>query len=462
MDRQPASSLVEDQPAVKTRALELHSPVADQAPGARLWRNRNFNIFWLGQTLSVCGDAFATIAIPLLVLEATGSVAQMGLVTAVFGVSQVITGIFAGWLADRLDRRKLMIFCDTLRTVLYASIPLGWWLSGPHLWLIYVVVALGSCLGMIFQVTYITAITNLVDPDQINEANGRLQTTLAISSIIGPILAGVISGVFGPSTAIAADAFSFAISAVSIVLIRLRPVASVSPAELLSAGNSELAALPQKAQTRQGFKEEFLAGVRFLWKQPVLRWLTILLFSTSLLASGAMILFIFHLKHDLGQSDSMVGVVLGLASIGSMIAGLLTPMLRRRWGFGFCWIAGFILQFIMFALFGLATNLWFIGLFAIIFTFTSTLTGIVSIALRQQITPDYLLGRVTSAFWTLIAAPAPIGTAILTALAGRIGSAPVLCMMGLSGVLITTVALFTPIRQRSPESQYQVGGIGQS
>lgn len=67
-------------------------------PGARHWHNQHFTLFGLGQTLSALGDAFATIAIPLLILQATRSVAVMGLVTAIFGVGQVVTGVFAGWL----------------------------------------------------------------------------------------------------------------------------------------------------------------------------------------------------------------------------------------------------------------------------------------------------------------------------------------------------------------------------
>lgn len=418
------------------------------SPGARLWRNRHFTVFWTGQTLSVLGDAFATIAIPLLVLQATGSVAMMGLVTAVFGVSQVVMGLFAGWLADRLDRRRLMIFCDMARTLLYFSIPLGWWLSGPHLWLIFAVVASGSGLGMVFQVTYITAISNLVEPDQLSEANSRLQATQAIAFILGPILAGLISGAFGPSVAITVDACSFAVSAVSLLLIRLRPVALISPLDLLRAETPEQAALPREVETRGGLRQEFLAGLRFLVQQPVLRSLTILLFLTGLLTSGALDMFIFHIKHDLGQNDSTVGLIFGLASVGGVIAGVLMPRLRRRLGFAVCWIAGMTIQFVALALIGLSVNLLLIALLAMAFTFTSSLAAICSISLRQQITPDYLLGRVTSAFWTLTSAPAPIGAALFTALAGQIGAAMVLCLVGLGGALVSCIGIVTPIRHQ--------------
>jgi len=372
----------------------------------------------------------------------------MGLVTAAFGVSQVVTGLFAGWLADRLDRRRLMMFCDVLRTLLYFSIPLGWWLSGPHLWLIFAVVTLGSGLGMVFQVTYITAVANLVGPDQLNEANSRLQATQAISFILGPILAGLISGFWGPNVAISVDALSFAVSALSILFIRLRPVAQVSPLDLLRAETPEQAALPREMPTRAGLRQEFLAGLRFLWQQPVLRALTIMLFLTGLLTSGALDIFIFHIKRDLGQNDSTVGLVFGLASLGGLVAGVIAPRLRRRWGFAVCWIVSMIAQFVALTLIGLSMSLLIISFLAMIFTFTSSLTAICSISLRQQITPDYLLGRVTSAFWTLTSAPAPIGAALFTALAGHIGAAAVLCIVGIGGVLASCSGFFTPIRQQ--------------
>jgi len=93
--------------------------------------NRNFTVFWVGQTLSSVGDAVALIALPLLVLQATGSVARMGLVAGVSGVGQIVGGVVAGPLADRLDRRRFMLACDLARAALYAVVPLVW-AAGGH------------------------------------------------------------------------------------------------------------------------------------------------------------------------------------------------------------------------------------------------------------------------------------------------------------------------------------------
>jgi MFS family permease len=118
-----------------------------------LWRNRNFNIFWVGQTFSNLGDSFALIALPLLVLQATGSVAQMGLVTGTFGISSLFTNLISGVVVDRVDRRVLMVWCDIGRLFINALIPLTWWLAGPQVWLIYLVTAVRSSLGSFFSVS---------------------------------------------------------------------------------------------------------------------------------------------------------------------------------------------------------------------------------------------------------------------------------------------------------------------
>src|SRR5579884_3662290 len=112
--------------------VEKEPPSERPSAGARLWLNLHFNLFWLGQSLSDLGDAFAILAFPLLILQATGSVVQMGLVTGTFSVGRLLVGIFAGPIVDRYNRRALMVGCDFMRFLLFASIPVCWWLVGPQ------------------------------------------------------------------------------------------------------------------------------------------------------------------------------------------------------------------------------------------------------------------------------------------------------------------------------------------
>ena len=402
-------------------------------PGRPLWRDRNFSIFWAAQTLSVAGDSFAYIAVPLLVLHATGSVAQMGLLTGAGGAASVGAGVFAGVLADRLDRRTLLICCDLARMVLYGVIPLAW-SFGPQVWLLYAVLPTCEAIGMIFQVTYVTAVRNLADGERITEANGLLYSTATAAGVLGPLLAGLVSGAFGPTAAIAVDAASFALSAAGACLIRLR---------------GQPAASPRASASRPW--QELLAGARFLWRQPVLRSLTAALTAYIFLTYGLTDVLIYYLRHDLGQSYATVGIVLAIAAVGPVGGSMLVARLRRAAGFGACWIGGVALSGIAIACLGVSGSILVIAALAAAYLGCGAVSGICSMSLRQQVTPDHLLGRVTSAFWTVHFSLGPAGAAVLTWAAGHYGVAPVCAAAGAGCVLIAVAALFTPIRQPAPE-----------
>jgi MFS family permease len=407
--------------------------VAAAGPSARpLWRDRNFGIFWAAQTLSVAGDSFAYIAIPLLVLHATGSVAQMGLLTGIGGAASVGAGIFAGVLADRLDRRTLLICCDLARMVLYGIIPLAW-SFGPEVWLLYVVLPACEAIGMVFQVTYVTAVRNLTGGDRVTEANGLLYATATAAGVLGPLLAGLVSGAFGATAAIAIDAASFALSAAGAAAIRLGGQRGPGPA------------------ARRRPWTELLAGAGFLWRQPVLRALTMALTFFIFLTYGLTDVLIYHLRHDLGQSYAAIGVVLAIAAAGPVAGSALVARLRRVIGFGACWIGGVAVSGIAIACLGASGSVPAIAALAAVYLGCSSVAGICSMSLRQQVTPDHLLGRVTSAFWTAHFSLGPVGAAVLAWAAGRYGAGPVCVASGGGCLLIAGATLFTPIRQPAPE-----------
>ncbi|MFE3448797.1 MFS transporter [Nonomuraea sp. NPDC059194] len=392
-----------------------------------LWRNRNFSLFLVIQALSVAGDSFSLIAIPLLVLRETGSVVQMGLMTGLSGVASLVAGAFAGLAADRLDRRRLLIACDVARAALYALVPLAWIFS-PQIWLLYVVVPLGAALGMVFQVTYVTVVPRLVDKERLTEANGRLYAVYAAASVGGPALAGLASQRYGPTVALGIDAASFAISALGLCLVRLRP-----------------------AEAPAGKRGGFLDGARFLWRHPVLRWLTILLTFFIFLTAGLDDIVIYYLKHDLGQNDDAVGVVLACGAVGSLAGAAVVARVRGRLGFGPTWIAAVAVSGTAVACLGLAPQVPGIAAIMAGFLLGSAIAGICSQTLRQEITPDHLLGRVTSAFWTIHFALGPLGAALLTLAASRYGAPEIALAAGAAIVGTALVGMLTPVRSPHPE-----------
>lgn len=150
------------------------------------------------------------------------------------------------------------------------------------------------------------------------------------------------------------------------------------------------------------------------------------------------------LKHDLGQDD---GTVMAVGALGTITGALLVALVRRRLGFGVTWTGAVAVCGLSFAGLGWAGDVPVVAALSAAFLACVAMAGTCSMSLRQEVTPEPLLGRVTSAFWTLHYSAAPIGAAVLTWAAERHGTAPVGLVAGGCCVLIAVVALFTPVRR---------------
>ncbi|MEV0570425.1 MFS transporter [Dactylosporangium sp. NPDC050588] len=405
---------------------DTHTPVP-------LRHNRDFGIFWAVQALSTLGSSFSLVAIPLLVLHATGSVAQMGLITGIAGAGTVASGLFAGVLVDRADRRLLMIWCDLARLLLYAAVPAVWWTAGEHVWLLYPVIGVAAVFQMVFDVACSAAVPNIVAREQITAANSRLQATYGAGFVLGPMAAGLVAALAGPVTAVAVDAVTFGVSVVGLLLIRLRP-ATGGPAADPIAGRPT------------AVWRDLAVGVRFLWRTPVLRAITLLYTPVTFLSLGLVDVFIYYVRHDLGQGDRVVGGLLGAASVGSIVAAVITPAVRRRIGFGPAWLAAYLACGVAIAAAGLVYHLVVVLVAAVVFAFGETMAGISSASLRQTVTPDHLLGRVTAGFWMVHHAFGPVGALVLTSAVAHAGVHGPLIAVGVSFLAIVAAGLLTPLR----------------
>ena len=320
-------------------------------PGS-LWRDRGFTVFLTAQTLSVAGDSFALIAVPLLVLRVTGSVAQMGLLTGMAGVIAVDAASFAVSAAGVLIVRRSLL-------------------------------------------------------------SRRPATTDSVAPA-GPVPAGCSATPSGTAT----------------------PGAS-------GAGSSDgpVSGRPDAAGTWR----ELLAGARFLWQHPALRALTVLLTFFIFATYGLPDVLIYYLKHGLGQGDGVVGLVLAIAALGTVAGALAVAPLRRRLGFGRCWTGAVVLCGLAVAGLGASGSVPAVAVLAALYLGCISLAGISSMSLRQEVTPDHLLGRVTAAFWTIHFSLGPAGAALLTWAAGHFGVLAACVASGAACLVIGTIALATPV-----------------
>ena len=192
-------------------------------PDLPLRRNRDFGIVLAGQSVSALGDAVTFTAMPLLVLAITGSGVAMGLVGALQTIPDLVLGLPAGAIADRWDRRKLMLWADAGRALLTALIPIAVLAGWNTMAVILLVTAPINALRVLFMAGFSSSVPSLVGRSQVARANGTIEAIFSLSFIAGPALAGILVGTIGAGPTLAIDAVSFAVSAASLSLVR-RPL----------------------------------------------------------------------------------------------------------------------------------------------------------------------------------------------------------------------------------------------
>jgi MFS family permease len=192
-----------------------------------LRRNRDFRRLFGASVISLGGDWFLFVAITGLILETTGRALDVGLAIVAQELSFFIASPPAGVLADRLDRRKLMIVCDLARIAVCCAFLL---VGSDTIWLAYPLLAMLSVFGAPFDPASTAAIPNLVDPEDLATANALGGSLWGTMLAVGAALGGVVATALGRDAAFIVDAASFALSALLLWGVR-RPFSEDRPAD---------------------------------------------------------------------------------------------------------------------------------------------------------------------------------------------------------------------------------------
>lgn len=392
----------------------LRRPTRD-GTGADFW------IFWAGQTVSNFGNAITLLVIPLLIFKLTGSALNLAIGTAAVFLPYLLFGLWIGAAVDRLDRRTVMIVADTGRALMLVTIPFLADAGLLHIWWVYAVGFLNSTLGIAFNTAEFASIPHLVDRSNLVSANGRIQASYSISTVAGPLIAGVFLGFVTPETVLFFDAFTFVISIGSLLLIRrsLNPV------------NQE-----KRAPTR--LRSDVVEGLRYVWGHPVLRAISIMMALINFIGATTGAQIVFFAKERFHASDGHVSLLYSAGGVGVILLSLSAGALRRRWSFGRVALGALAIDGLLTAGFALTPNYWMAlplwglaGGFGILFNIN---TG----SLRQMIVPDHLLGRVSSVAGVLAWSGIPLGS-FLGGLAIE-WSGSVVAVFATIGILIAIIA----------------------
>ncbi|USX53351.1 MFS transporter [Lentzea sp. HUAS12] len=341
----------------------------------------DFRRYLNARVLSVTGAVVSAVALPVLVYQLTGSVGWTSAVTAAEALPYLVFGLLAGALADRLDRRLMMVAMDVTVAVVLFSVPLAWLLGGltaPHV----VVVAFATQTAFVFfDAANFGALPTLVGKEKLPAAYSTLYGRTTVVELVVPGLTGLLVAVVAPAALLAVNA----LTAVGSALL-LRAITSVLSTPRPVRGAGELT-------------EDVKEGLRFLWREPVIRVLT-LVGATHSVASGAwMAVLVPFADKVLGvapKGDPRLAVLFSCWGVGAVVASRLFPKATRRWGNARVSLATLPLSLLCGCLVLVSGHWIVLCVTATLWGVTGALVVINGITYRQQVCPEELQSRVNT------------------------------------------------------------------
>ncbi|SHF58252.1 Predicted arabinose efflux permease, MFS family [Streptoalloteichus hindustanus] len=338
----------------------------------------DFRRYLAARVLSVAGSLVSVVALPVLVYQLTGSASWTSAVAAAEAVPYLVFGLVAGAVADRVDRRALMVRLDLVAALLLVSVPVAWAveaLSATHVLLVGFGV---QTVFVFFDAANFGALPTLVGKERLTTAYSTLYGSTTVTELVVPPLVGLVVAVVAPAPLIALNALTAVGSALLIRAIT-RP---------LSIGHGT----PQ-------VRRDIRSGLDFLWRNRIVRVLT-LVGTTHSAASGAWVaMLVPWADQTLGirtSGDARLAVLFGCWGAGGVAAAKLVPRLSERLGAARLALAALPTSLLCGCLVALSTH-WMLALFSAAAWGAAHSTVVLNaITYRQQVIPDELQSRVNT------------------------------------------------------------------
>jgi predicted MFS family arabinose efflux permease len=351
-------------------------------------------------------DQAFLVALTWLVLRVTGSGAELGLVLAVASIPGTILTPAGGVLSDRHSPALIMISASAGRVLLLALLTVLILADATKLWHVYVIAAGLSALDGLYYPASLSIVPTLVDRDRLSAANALTQAAEQVSSIFGPALAGTLLALLGLGASFGATAVLFSIATALFGAV-------ARAAKPSGAGTSEV---PEEGQS--GARIEFSEGVRYVWRDGVIRSLLLILLCTNLAMMGPLYVGGAVLAESRLGGAGAFGTLVGAAGVGALVgvvgAGSVSRFRRRGLiELGLTGLLGIIVGSIAFV-----PNLAVAVALATAIGATSSFLGVVTVSWLQERTEPALIGRVMSFAMFSAVALDPISFALAGMLVG--------------------------------------------
>lgn len=410
---------------------DLTAPITDWSQVR--WKPRFF-ILWTGQSLSLIGSALTQFMLIWWITDTTGSASALAISGIMALLPQAIFGPIGGILADRWNRRLIMIITDSITALCIVVLSILFATEIVEVWHIYVLLFIRSTMQAFQNPATIATTSMIVPPTWLSRVAGMNQTVQGIMSIAAAPLGALILGFVPLQTALLIDVVTALMAVIPLLFFVIPQI--------------------KRTDTHQvTFWQDFKEGLHFVVGNRGLLWLYGLTTLMVAVILPAIILTPLLVRNEFGGGINEVALTEGVAGLGMLLGGIaisVIAMPRRQIPFILIMYA---LSCITVAIMGIAPSDFFIV--ALVSWFISgatyTMGNAPVIGLFQKIVPNQILGRAMSLFSTLIGIASPIGLALAAPLGELLGVRAVLIIGGVLSTVVCLAGFFSPALMKIDE-----------
>lgn len=393
-----------------------------------LRRNRDFVLLQAGQLLSAAGTHSSSIAYPLLVLALTQSPAKAGIVGFARVVPYVIFGLLAGLAADRWNRKRVMLTADAVQALAVGTLGALILLDALPFAVIPAIAFVEGTASVFFSIASSGALRAVVPKPQLPAAAGVQQARLSVVRLIGPPLGGALFGI-ARALPFVADAVSYVFSFVSLSAMR-------APFQEERA----LDTAPLRSQVAEGF--------RFLWQQPFLRTVALIFTADNFIVTAVMFSVIVIARKQ-GLSAGQVGALVAVFGAAQVAGALSSGFVRRRLGMRAI-LVGELCTSVAIAAFLVWPSIYVLVAALVPQAFVMPISDSVLMAYRFAVTPDRLIGRVSSVTTNIGMLVMPLGPLAAGFLLDAYSARTTIALFAAGTVVLAVWAALSPSMRNAP------------
>jgi MFS family permease len=385
-----------------------------------------YRSLWTASTSGALADGIAVTVLPLFMVSLTTNPVTVSLLQVASGLPWLVLGLHAGVLGDRWDRGRILWSADLFRMTVVLALLLVVLTDATS---VPAILAAALCYGgatVLFRSASPAMLPSVVRESDLARANGRLQTgTTATGSLAGPSLGGLL---FALATWIP---FLTQACALAISVFALRRIPQPDQ--------------PPDPTPRPPMLTEIAEGMRWIRRDPTLRALAIA--TTLLAASTGMLLavLVLHVVDTLHGSESSYGLLFTLYASGGLAISTVVAQAHARWGTRRCLILSAALGAMSLLIVALGTTVTYAAVGMVLLGIATMIYNVIAVTVRQQRTPDQLLGRVSSVFNVLGVGSLPLAALAAGMLAKTYGTGHTITISAcLCLVATATIVLVVP------------------